>query len=153
MDVPPATAPSARSFSIEVLAWSDALRHARPIREAVFIIEQQVPRELEWDEWDARSQHALARDEQGRAVGTARLLPDGHLGRMAVLADWRARGVGSALAQALIERARAQGVAAIVLHAQVHAAGFYRRLGFSERGPVFGEAGIAHVEMTLPLAP
>jgi hypothetical protein len=137
---------------VELMTWSDARPNARAVREAVFVVEQGVPQALEWDAWDERCVHALAFDGAGRAVGTARLLPDGHLGRMAVLADCRARGVGSALARALIEHARSRYFVEIVLSAQTHAAGFYRRLGFSERGPAYEEAGIPHVEMRLPLA-
>jgi hypothetical protein len=137
---------------VELMPWSDARLHARAIREAVFVVEQGVPRALEWDEWDERSVHALAFDGAGNAVGTARLLPDGHLGRMAVLGDWRTRGVGSALAHALIEHARSRFFVEIILSAQTQAAGFYRRLGFSERGPTYEEAGIPHVEMRLSLA-
>ena len=138
-------------FSVRVLPWTEALALARPVREAVFIIEQRVPRELEWDEWDARSDHALAVDENGRAIGTARLLPDGRIGRMAVLKEQRGTGVGAALLQTLLARARARGMTRITLHAQTHAAGFYRRFGFSARGGELFEAGIPHLEMALDL--
>jgi predicted GNAT family N-acyltransferase len=123
------------------------------VREKVFIEEQRVPRELEWDEWDERSKHAVACDWRGRAIGTARLLPDGRIGRMAVLPEWRRRGVGAALLEALLALARERRMPRVTLHAQTHAAGFYRRFGFSERGGEFLEARIAHVEMTLELAP
>ncbi len=139
------------AFTIRILSWHEAAGLARPIREQVFLIEQHVPRELEWDEWDAPSEHAVATSEDGRPIGTARLLPDGRIGRMAVLVEWRRAGVGSALLRALLERARQRGMRSIVLHAQTHAAGFYRRLGFTERGEEFLEAGIPHLEMTLEL--
>ena len=141
------------TFTISVLAWEKALPLARPVREEVFVAEQKVPLELEWDEWDERSDHAVARDASGRAIGTARLLPDGRIGRMAVLREWRRRGVGAALMEGLLQKAREQSLSRVTLHAQTHAAGFYRRLGFSERGGEFWEAGIAHVEMTLELSP
>jgi predicted GNAT family N-acyltransferase len=141
------------AFSIRILPWSDALPLARPVREKVFIGEQGVPRELEWDEWDERSEHAIACDAKGRAIGTARLVPDGRIGRMAVLAEWRRRGVGAALLETLIALARERSMPRVALHAQTHAAGFYRRFGFNERGGEFSEAGIAHVEMTLELSP
>jgi predicted GNAT family N-acyltransferase len=140
-------------FTILILAWSEALPHARPVREKVFIEEQRVPRELEWDEWDERSDHAVARDLKGRAIGTARLLPDGRIGRMAVLREWRRRGVGAALMEALLGQARVQSMSRVTLHAQTQATGFYRRFGFSERGGEFLEAGIPHVEMALELSP
>ena len=141
------------TFTISILAWDEALLLARPVREQVFVTEQKVPLELEWDEWDERSDHAVARDTSGQAIGTARLLPDGRIGRMAVLREWRRRGVGAALMEALLQRAREQSLSRVTLHAQTHAAGFYRRFGFSERGGEFWEAGIPHVEMTLELCP
>ncbi len=112
-----------------------------------------MPRELEWDEWDERSEHAVARDSKGRAIGTARLLPDGRIGRMAVLVEWRRRGVGAALLEALLALARERSLPRVTLHAQTRAAGFYRRFGFNERGGEFLEAGIAHLEMMLELSP
>lgn len=140
-------------FTTRILAWSDALPLARPLREKVFIEEQRVPRELEWDEWDARSDHAVACDGTGRAIGTARLSPDGRIGRMAVLREWRRRGVGTALMKAMLDQARGRSLSRVTLHAQIHAAGFYRRFGFSEWGGKFLEAGIPHVEMRLELPP
>jgi predicted GNAT family N-acyltransferase len=141
------------TFTISILAWDAALPLARPVRELVFVTEQKVPLELEWDEWDERSDHAIARDAGGQAIGTARLLPDGRIGRMAVLREWRRRGVGAALMEALLQKAREQSMSRVTLHAQTHAAGFYRRFGFNERGREFWEAGIPHVEMTLELSP
>src|SRR6266852_4992211 len=138
------------TFTISILAWDKALPLARPVREQVFVAEQKVPLELEWDE---RSDHAVARDSKGQAIGTARLLPDGRIGRMAVLGEWRRRGVGTALLEALLEQARKRSMRHITLHAQTHAAGFYRRFGFNERGEEFLEAEIPHVEMTLELFP
>jgi len=143
----------AAPFTIRILAWSEALPLARPVREAVFIEEQRVPRELEWDERDELSDHVVACDVKGRAIGTARLLPEGRIGRMAVLREWRRRGVGAALMEALLRQAREQSMSRVTLHAQTHAAGFYRRFGFKERGVEFLEAGIPHVEMTLELFP
>jgi predicted GNAT family N-acyltransferase len=142
-----------RAFTIRILPWSDALPLARPVREKVFIEEQKVPRELEWDEWDERCMHALARDANGDAIGTARLTPDGKLGRMAVLREYRRQGVGAALVEALLVRAREMSLTRVTLHSQTHAAEFYRRFGFSERGAEFLEAGIPHLEMTLELSP
>jgi predicted GNAT family N-acyltransferase len=140
-------------FTVRIMAWRDALPLARPVRERVFIDEQKVPRELEWDEWDDPSEHAVACDAAGNPIGTARLLPDGRIGRMAVLKDWRGKGVGGALLMAMLDRARGRSMVRAVLHAQTQAAGFYRRFGFSGRGEEFLEAGIPHVEMTLELSP
>jgi len=140
-------------FTIRTMTWREALPLARPVRERVFVDEQKVPRELEWDEWDDASDHAVALDARGNPIGTARLLPDGRIGRMAVLEDWRGKGVGAALLHAMLERARSRSMARAFLHAQLQAAGFYRRFGFSERGGEFLEAGIPHVEMILELFP
>jgi predicted GNAT family N-acyltransferase len=140
-------------FTIRILSWSDALPFSRPVREEVFVEEQQVARELEWDEWDELSDHAVACDTKGSAVGTARLLPDGRIGRMAVLKAWRGRGIGAALLEAMLDRACQRSMTRVTLHAQIQAAGFYRRFGFIEQGREFLEAGIPHVEMALALVP
>jgi predicted GNAT family N-acyltransferase len=134
-------------ITVEVMAWEAAREAARPIRVAVFVEEQGVPLALEWDEHDAVSEHAIARDPAGRAVGTGRLLPDGHIGRMAVLREARGRGVGGSMLRALMRRARQRGLRHAVLNAQTHAAPFYRRHGFEVIGATFMEAGIPHVEM------
>jgi predicted GNAT family N-acyltransferase len=131
---------------IELLGWELARAQAGPIRMAVFVDEQRVPAEIEMDDSDAASVHALAYVD-GRAVGTGRLLPDGHIGRMAVLKASRARGVGSAILDCLVAEARRRGMPEVVLSAQTHALGFYRKHGFVEAGGVFDEAGIPHQEM------
>ena len=140
-------------FTIRIMIWQEALPLARPVRERVFIDEQSVPRELEWDAWDEASDHAVALDKDGNPIGTARLLPDGRIGRMAVVKEWRGKRVGAALLAAMLDRARERSMPRALLHAQTQAAGFYRRFGFSERGEEFLEAGIPHVEMTLELFP
>ncbi|WP_231940910.1 GNAT family N-acetyltransferase [Acidihalobacter aeolianus] len=120
------------------------------LRETVFVHEQGVPIELEIDEFDPRSLHLLA--EYGDlAVGTGRLLEDGHIGRLAVLCKYRGLGVGKALLMALIGEARNRGFGEAVLSAQVHAIPFYERAGFTVCGPEFLDAGIPHREMRLPL--
>ncbi len=130
----------------ETLAWNAAKAEAAPIRFAVFVDEQKVPAEIELDEHDATSLHVIAR-EAGRAVGTGRLLLDGHIGRMAVLRDWRGRGVGAAMLDVLVEAARLRGDTSVVLSAQTHALDFYRKAGFVVEGPEFMEAGIPHQPM------
>jgi predicted GNAT family N-acyltransferase len=131
---------------IEILDWATARAEASRIRLAVFVQEQSVPPEIEMDDNDAVCMHALA-FQGDRAVGTGRLLPDGHIGRMAVLRQSRALGVGSAILERLVAEARHRGMQEVVLSAQTHAIGFYRRHGFTESGPVFEEAGIPHQEM------
>ena len=133
---------------IELLPWEEARALAAPIRFEVFVREQRVPAELEMDAMDAQCLHALA--FHGRvAVGTGRLLPDGHIGRMAVLREFRKRGIGGAMLKRLIEAARARGDREVALSAQVHALPFYRAHGFVEEGPQYEEAGIAHQAMRL----
>ena len=134
-------------FGVEAGSWKELGEEARQVREAVFVDEQKVPRDIEWDEHDAVSRHVIARDSDGGAIGTGRLLTDGHIGRMAVLADWRGKGVGRALLERLLEEARQQGHTHLALHAQTQASGFYRRFGFVEEGPEFMEAGIPHRTM------
>ncbi|MFN3544700.1 MAG: GNAT family N-acetyltransferase [Thiobacillus sp.] len=129
----------------------DAARLAA-IRRAVFIDEQGVPEALEWDEYDADSVHFLAMLADGTPVGCARLLPDGHAGRMAVLPRWRGRGVGRTLLEALVGEASARGHRTVRLSAQTHAAGFYAHAGFITEGEVYEEAGIPHVAMHKTLA-
>ena len=131
---------------IELLSWEQARAHASPIRFTVFCEEQGVPREIELDENDAVSVHAVVFDE-GKPVATGRLLPDGHIGRMAVLKDWRNRGLGGLMLERLIEKARERGDKRIVLSAQVHAVPFYRAHGFVPQGSEYMEAGIRHQEM------
>jgi len=139
------------SFSIRICKWDEACAEARRIRELVFVHEQGVPLALEWDEQDPHCDHALALTPEGVAIGTARLLPDGHIGRMAVLKEWRGKNVGARLLHALLDQARGLGHATVRLNAQVQAAGFYRRAGFEAAGPEFIEAGIPHVAMRLDL--
>jgi predicted GNAT family N-acyltransferase len=131
---------------IELLEWKLARAQASQVRLRVFVDEQRVPAKIEMDDMDEASMHALAYDGE-RVVGTGRLLPDGHIGRMAVLKDSRGRGVGGAILARLVGEARRRGMTEVVLSAQTHALGFYRRHGFAERGPVYEEAGIAHQEM------
>lgn len=131
---------------IELLSWEQARAHASPIRFTVFCEEQGVPREIELDEHDSQSIHAIAY-EGTHVVGTARLLPDGHIGRMAVLRSHRNRGLGGAMLKKLVEAARQRGDREIVLSAQVHAVPFYRAHGFVTEGDEYMEAGIRHQEM------
>jgi predicted GNAT family N-acyltransferase len=132
---------------VELGAWEALRAEAAAIRTTVFVHEQHVPAELELDEHDAVSVHALAREAGGRAIGTGRLLPDGHIGRMAVLRDGRGRGTGTALLRALMREARRRGLAEVVLNAQVTAVPFYERHGFRTEGLPYDDAGIEHITM------
>jgi predicted GNAT family N-acyltransferase len=139
-------------FRVRICGWSDAAAALRRIRYDVFVVEQGVPEVLEWDEADAQSIHALAEDASGAAIGCARLLADGHIGRVAVERAWRGRGVGAALLLRLVEHARARGDARVIVNAQVAALPFYARHGFVATGGVFEEVGIPHRVMALPFS-
>ncbi|PWB31875.1 GNAT family N-acetyltransferase [Pseudomonas sp. SDI] len=131
---------------VRVADWQKDNADIRRIREAVFILEQSVPPELEWDADDNDAIHFLA-FEGDFAVGTARLLQDGQIGRVSVLKDWRGLKVGDALMQAAIDEAQHRDLKQQMLTAQVHATAFYERLGFKVVSEEFLEAGIAHVDM------
>ncbi|RBI66524.1 GNAT family N-acetyltransferase [Vreelandella sulfidaeris] len=135
---------------ISVGDWETLGPAASEIRRKVFIDEQNVPQEEEWDGLDPECQHFLAMLD-GQPVGTARLLPDAHIGRVAVLANARGTGIGVLLMQAAIEAARHAGHSQVALSAQVQALVFYERLGFVAHGDEFLDAGIPHREMTLSL--
>ena len=131
---------------VSVADWQKDNAEIRRIREAVFIAEQSVPPELEWDADDESAVHFLA-FEGDFPIGTARLLPDGHIGRVSVLKDWRGLRVGDALMEAVIGEAGERGLKQQMLSAQVQATAFYERLGFTIVSSEFLEAGIPHVDM------
>ena len=138
-------------FTIKPVEWSTGKDALRAVRRKVFVEEQHVPEELEWDDEDERSDHVMAVALDGTPIGTGRLLRDGHIGRMAVLKEWRGLGVGDALMTHLLGLARRSGRTVVVLHAQTHAVGFYARHGFATEGGEFIEEGIPHFVMTLAL--
>jgi predicted GNAT family N-acyltransferase len=140
------------SITVVTGTWAQLGAAASAIRHAVFVDEQGVPAEMELDAFDAVSLHALACDGDV-ALGTGRLLPDGHIGRMAVHRGARGAGVGSLLLGALMQQARQRGDTAVVLHAQLPARGFYERHGFLSEGEVFMDAGIEHIAMRRPFFP
>jgi len=134
-----------------VLADWDADRPVlERIRRIVFVEEQQIPAKNEWDDEDAGSVHVLARLNRD-PVGTGRLNPAGKIGRIAVYAGQRGRGIGTRILLQLLEEARRRGIREPYLHAQLQAVPFYEKLGFSREGDVFDEAGIPHVRMSLVL--
>lgn len=138
-------------FTVSLVSWHDGEPLLRAVREAVFIREQGVPEELEWDGLDEDCRHALALSLQGEAIGCGRLLANGHIGRVAVLPPWRRQRVGTAIMETLLDEARAQGLRGVDVDAQVQAMPFYRRLGFVEQGEEFMDAGLPHIKMTLEL--
>ncbi|MGV8940074.1 MAG: GNAT family N-acetyltransferase [Lysobacter sp.] len=134
-------------FRVESIDYASGLADLRAVRETVFVHEQGVPLALEWDELDPSCHHVIARDANGNPIGTGRLTPDRSIGRMAVLPQWRGRGIGDALLRALVDQGRRLGWHELSLHAQVRAIGFYARHGFLPRGERFQEAGIEHQDM------
>ena len=142
-------------LDVRVGDWATLGAQAQAIRTAVFIEEQKIPVEMEWDEADATCVHAVAFNRLGLPLATGRLLQHApqvaRIGRMASAQTVRGSGVGRAVLDALMQAARARGDREVLLHAQTSASDFYARAGFAPRGPVFDEAGIAHIEMTRAL--
>ncbi len=155
----PCAAPAPRvhpgPLRIRTGTWAELGPEAGEVRARVFIEEQGIPKELEWDEDDATALHAVVHGADGQALATGRLLRGGpgvaKIGRVAVLAPARRTGVGRAVMQALMDAARARGDREVMLHAQRSAQSFYLGLGFQVRGEPFDEVGIPHVEMVAPL--
>ena len=142
-------------LDVRVGDWATLGAQAQAIRTAVFIEEQKIPVEMEWDEADATCVHAVAFNRLGLPLATGRLLQHApqvaRIGRMASAQTVRGSGVGRAVLDALMQAARTRGDREVLLHAQTSASNFYARAGFTPRGPVFDEAGIAHIEMTRTL--
>ena len=143
---------AARSFRVETIEYAAGLTELRAVRETVFVHEQQVPLEEEWDALDPLCRHVIARDGTGSPIGTGRLTPERRIGRMAVLAEWRGQGIGDAMLDALVAEARELGWPVVSLNAQVSAEAFYARKGFIPEGGRFMEAGIEHQSMRRVLA-
>lgn len=134
---------------IRQASWSEDEAALRRVRARVFVAEQGVPEHLEWDGRDSEAVHLIAETASGAAIGTARLLAGGRLGRMAVLPDYRGQGVGSALLRYALLLARQQGIGTLRLNAQIQVMPFYQRFGFVTVGERFEEAGIPHQAMRL----
>lgn len=141
-----------RDLRVELVDWGEAEPTIKAIRETVFIVEQGVPEGLEWDGLDPTCAHVLAWNDRGEAIGTARMQVNGTIGRMAVLKDWRGRGVGRALLHTLLDLAERQGLSRVTLSAQTHALDFYERAGFHVVGEPFMDARIPHRKMVKELS-
>lgn len=139
-------------YSIHLVSWHDAQPLLHKVREVVFVKEQNVPLELEWDGLDETCRHALALDTHGNAIGCGRITPDAHIGRMCVLPEWRGKRVGSAILEALLDYAESMHLEEVELSAQTHALPFYHRFGFEEEGDEYLDAGLPHRTMRLRLA-
>lgn len=134
---------SAEAYT-RLACWNEDRDLIKHIRQTVFVVEQDVDPELEWDGLDANCVHALAGPSEAEIVATGRLQEDGKIGRMAVLSAARGRGLGAAILDCLVEAARDAGLRQVYLHAQSHALPFYERHGFVAEGPEFDEADIPH---------
>ena len=136
-------------------SWSELKSCAAPLRTSVFVGEQEIAPELEWDEADETAFHAVVLNTLGQSVATGRLLqPSRHvaqIGRMAVVKPLRGGHLGQMIVETLLEQARKRGDQKVILHAQCSAEGFYKRLGFTAHGDIFQDAGIDHIEMSMHL--
>ena len=140
------------SFQLTHCSWQDSSEALGNVRRIVFIKEQHVPEALELDELDPVCHHVLITDAGNQPIATGRVGPDGRIGRMAVLKEYRGQGIGSALLVALLEYARQEHYAGVHLHAQITAISFYEKHGFMVAGEQFMDAGIPHKNMTLNTA-
>jgi predicted GNAT family N-acyltransferase len=140
---------SRNDFTLLQAVWPKDRPYLQAVREPVFVEEQNVPLEMEWDDDDIMAYHLLAIDSERNPIGTARLVGNGQIGRMAVLPEWRGRGVGWALLQGLLAYAESEGIENLFLHAQTNAEAFYRKAGFTPVGEIFHEADIPHRKMVL----
>ncbi len=138
-------------FTVSLVCWHDGEPLLRSVREAVFIREQGISPELEWDGQDESCRHALVLSSQGEAIGCGRMLSDGHIGRIAVLPKWRKKKIGTAIMEALLNYAREHDYPQVDVDAQTYAVPFYQGFDFVEEGEVFQDAGLPHIKMRLKL--
>lgn len=134
------------NIEITQVAWLDMEQHLRDIRARVFIEEQNVPEELEWEEDDIDALHLLVKMDN-QFIATARLLTTGQIGRMAVLKPYRKHSIGSRMLEKILLIAKSMSMRGVFLNAQVDAIKFYKRFGFQEQGDTFDDAGIPHIRM------
>lgn len=134
-------------FNVREVSFKTHCKELFSVRHPVFVIGQNVPEDLERDAMDPVCMHFLASDELGKAIGTARVDREGHIGRVAVLESWRGRGVGTSLMKSAMECCATLGLEEALLNSQTSAIDFYLKLGFKTRGEEFVEAGIPHVAM------
>ena len=140
-----------KMFSMRPASWQDDQKEIVFVRRQVFIIEQKIPESDEWDDADENSSYVLVFSEKRDVVGTGRIEPNGKIARLAVIAEYRGQGVGSAMLTRLVEEARKKGFGQVFLHAQTHALKFYKKFGFVSDEEIFSEGGIPHVLARLDL--
>ena len=138
-------------FTVSLVSWHDGKPLLKSVREEVFIREQGVPAKLEWDGLDKGCRHALALSHNGNAIGCGRMMDNGHIGRIAVLPQWRKQKVGTAIMEAFLDYARTHDYPQVDVDAQVYAVPFYQGFDFIEQGEVFMDAGLPHIKMFLKL--
>lgn len=138
-------------YTLHHTTWANNKTELALVRRAVFMVEQCVPEELEWDEHDEACHHILVTDNHNNPVATGRIKPNGHIGRMAVLKPWRNQGIGSAVLNALLEYAIKNKIHNVHLHAQTSAIPFYEKHGFVISSEEFMDAGIPHKTMNRDL--
>ncbi|NUF51009.1 GNAT family N-acetyltransferase [Acinetobacter seifertii] len=131
--------------------WEQLEKDAKYIREQVFIREQGIAPEDEWDDFDATAVHFMVYDQE-QPIATARLLPQHSVGRVAVLMPYRKQGIGKILMQHIIDYARNQKLPYLKLSAQTYVTAFYEALGFNVQGEVYQDCGIPHIDMILALS-
>ena len=134
-------------YHIKKTSWNENKDALSEIRRKVFIEEQNVPEELEWDEHDQHCTHVLVTDETNKAIACGRLKTDGHIGRMAVLKNYRSAGIGTSILKELLAHAKSLNIEKVYLHAQTSAISFYEKQGFEVISEEFMDAGIAHKSM------
>ncbi len=139
-------------YTLKITDWKNDRAALAAIRRKVFIEEQNVPEELEWDKDDTSCKHILVSNENNTCIATGRIKPEGHIGRMAVLKEYRHCGIGSVVLKKLIEIAKAQKLQKVFLHAQISALEFYKKQGFEICSDEFMDAGIPHRTMDKKLA-
>ena len=139
-------------ITLLLVKWQSQQSELKALREQVFVIEQHVPADLEWDGLDEAATHLLAVNAANQAVACARILPDGTIGRMAVLKQWRGLGIGRAVLNRAITFCKTQGLSSVHLSAQKHALGFYAEAGFVVTSSEYMDAGIAHYDMKFDIS-
>lgn len=138
-------------YQLRSTTWEKDKAALSSIRRTVFIEEQRVPEELEWDEYDKSSLHILITLKDNTPIATGRMKPDGHIGRMAVLEEFRKTGIGTVIMKELLTEANKLKLKKLYLHAQTVAIPFYEKLGFTTCSDIFMDAGIPHKSMQLYL--
>lgn len=139
----------AEQYTLIRAVWSEHKEQIKNVRKTVFVIEQGIDPEIEWDGRDHLCQHVIAFSPSGEPIATGRLLPSGHAGRMSVLPSWRRKGIGGAILLKLVSIAQEGHLQQVYLNSQVRASDFYHKLNFVPEGPIFMEAGIPHQRMRL----